>query len=140
MQEFWILIFNLFHFIDCIVYLRPWNDKGPAAVKAGTDCIEQIERIYFSNKESRQVPNLAIFHTKNLSSPAMEIKGQYLNGLHDRILHLEEGENSFQLKIISDNTEFNIPNEMMDVTLTGFYIIVTDHIDVVSFNLQFKFN
>lgn len=92
-MKLWILYF--FHPINCIVYLRPWNDRGPAAVKAGIDCIEQIERIYFNNKDSKQVPNLAIFHTKKLTSPAMEIKGQYLFSIHDRILHQEEGEARF---------------------------------------------
>ena len=91
-MKLWIFYFQIFQPINCIVYLRPWNDKGPAAVKAGLDCIEQIERIYFNNKDSKQVPNLAIFHTKKLTSPAMEIKGQYLFEIHDRILHQDEGE------------------------------------------------
>lgn len=94
---------------NCIVYLRPWNDRGPAglslsfyyfiiqnlyfsAVKSGIECIERVERIYFDSSTSNQTPNLEIFHTKNLSSPAMEIEVQYLFELHDRVLHQEEDE------------------------------------------------
>jgi len=54
------------------------------AVSAGKDCLEQIERIYFKN-QSWQTPNMAIFHTKNLSAPAAEIEVQYLADLHQRI-------------------------------------------------------
>lgn len=136
MRGFGIILHSLLllpHLIDCIVYLRPWNEKGPAAVKAGTDCIEQIEKVYFRMKSNnKQVPILSVFHGKHLSSPAMEIKGEYLINLHDRILHQKKGENSFQLKIISDDMILNNNNTIMDLTLTGFYIIVTDDIENVS--------
>lgn len=57
------------------------------------DCIEAIERIYFKNDVSTQVKNLVVFHSENLSSPALEIEYEYLYGLHERIMtHEEEDE------------------------------------------------
>lgn len=87
-----LLLFLEISLVKCIVYLRPWNDRGPAAVKSGIECIQNVERIYFDSSLSDQTPNLAIFHTKNLSSPSMEIEVQYLFDLHDRILHQEKDE------------------------------------------------
>lgn len=100
-------------FANCITYLRPKNDKGPGtcknclnlkaivttslihyegATRAGLECIEQVERHFFKNVYSQQVQNIAVFHSKNMSSPAMEIEVEYLFGLHDRVLHKEEDE------------------------------------------------
>jgi hypothetical protein len=62
------------------------------AMQAGLNCIESVERHFFKNEYSQQVQNLAVFHSKNMTSPAMEIEVQYLSDLHDRILHQEEGE------------------------------------------------
>lgn len=95
----------------CITYLRPKNDRGPSkftlnlhkihsstlihfkgATLAGLECLEQVERIFFKNKYSQQVQNIAVFHTRNMSSPAMEIEKSYLYGLHERILHQEDDE------------------------------------------------
>ena len=97
----------------CVTYLRPKNDRGPstclhclnlhmivtstflhfeAATRAGIDCLEQIERLFFKNQDSQQVQNLAVYHNRNMSSPAMEIENEYLSDLHDRILHQEDGE------------------------------------------------
>lgn len=72
-----VFLFINISLANCIIYLRPWNDRGPAAVKSGMECLEKVERIYFDSKLSStdQIPNLAIFHTKNLSSPASEIEG-----------------------------------------------------------------
>lgn len=99
--------------INCVTYLRPKNDRGPGtclncldlqtifyatlihfegAKRAGIDCIEKVERSFFKNEYSQQVQNLVVYHSKNMTSPAMEIEVEYLYGLHDRILHQEEGE------------------------------------------------
>lgn len=99
--------------VNSVVYLRPKNDRGPstcqkclnlqrtvaitfihfqAATKAGVDCLERIERQFFKNEYSEQVLNLAVFHSRRMSSPAMEIEIEYLSGLHDRVMNLEEDE------------------------------------------------
>lgn len=98
---------------NSVVYLRPKNDRGPstcrnclnlqrtvtityihfqAATKAGVDCLERIERQFFKNQYSEQVLNLAVFHSKKMTSPAMEIEIDYLFGLHDRVMNLDEDE------------------------------------------------
>jgi hypothetical protein len=59
--------------------------ESAGAVKAGVECLEQIERIYFQRSETQQVPNLVAFHAKNLTAPAVEIEGKYLTDLHERI-------------------------------------------------------
>lgn len=96
------LLVSKIYLVNCIVYLRPWNDRGPAAVKSGIECIENIERIYFDDSLSNHTPNLAFFHSKNLSSPSMEIEVQYLFELHDRILHQHEDEKRLNLKLFFD--------------------------------------
>lgn len=53
---------------------------------------ERVERQFFKNQYSEQVLNLAVFHSKSMSSPAMEIEIDYLYGLHDRVTNLQEGE------------------------------------------------
>lgn len=148
----------LLHSTNGITYLRPKNDRGPGmclkclklqtivtttlihfegATRAGIDCIEQVERYFFRNFYSEQVQNLAVFHSKNMSSPAMEIEVQYLNDLHDRILHKEDDEERFQLKVIS-NTEAKLSIHHIsfeDSTLTDSYVIVADNLDKVSFEI-----
>jgi hypothetical protein len=142
-------IFNT-NFVNCITYLRPKNDRGPStcykclklktiittsfihfegATKAGVDCIEQVERYYFKNKDSQQVQNIAVFNTKNMTSPALEIEVEYLFALHDRVLHQESEEDSFQLRVISDLKKKQIG--VNDITLTDFYAIIADSIESV---------
>lgn len=139
-----------------ITYLRPKNDRGPgigcmkclnlstiltstflhyeAAMRAGVDCIERVERHFFKNDYSEQIMNLAVFHSRNLSSPAMEIEVEYLWELHNRILHQEDDEDSFQLKVISNMAAKQSVKELLfsDITLTDFYVVVADHIDNVN--------
>ncbi|XP_070509008.1 probable glutamate receptor [Chironomus tepperi] len=78
---------------------------------------------------------MGIFHTKNLSAPAAEIEVQYLADLHQRISvshdHKDNGMN-FQLKILSAQYSPNNYPGIMDVTLTDFYLIVTDNKDTFS--------
>jgi hypothetical protein len=138
-----------------VTYLRPKNDRGPGkaclkcvtlqtiitktfihfegAAKAGLDCIEHVERYFFKNPESTQVQNLAVFHSKNLSSPAMEIQFLYLFGLNDRIMNIENEEERFQLKVISGvDKKFNINQiSLRDVILTNLYVIVGDTVEIV---------
>ncbi|CAO1435968.1 unnamed protein product [Diamesa serratosioi] len=122
------------------------------AMQAGVDCIETIERNYFKNSESTQVKNLVLYHSKNLSSPATEIEKLYLTGLHDRIVDQEEGEENFQLKVVSDSsTKQTIKNvAFQDVTLPDYYVIITDDFEnfrndikslskITSFNANGKF-
>lgn len=99
--------------VNSVTYLRPKNDRGPStcreclnlqrsvtttiihfqgATKAGVDCLEQVERYFFKNQYSEQVENLAVFHSRNMSSPAMEIEIEYLFGLHDRVMNQEDDE------------------------------------------------
>lgn len=62
------------------------------ATKAGLDCVESVERHFFHNVYSAQIPNLVVYHSKQMASPAMEIEVEYLTGLHERVMHEEEGE------------------------------------------------
>lgn len=150
------LLFGAFiDFAFGVTYLRPKNDRGPGkacfkcvtlqtlvikpfihfegAAKAGLDCIEHVERYFFRDMESTQVQNLAVFDAKNLTSPAMEIQFLYLFGLNDRIMNLENGEERFQLKVISNvDKKFSINNlSLRDVILTDLYVLIGDGVDVV---------
>jgi hypothetical protein len=157
--KIFILIFGLLILCHCtngITYLRPVNDRGPGtclkclnlqtivtttlihfegAMKAGMDCIEQVERYFFRNIYSEQIQNLAVFNSKNMKSPAMEIQFQYLKELHDRILHKEEEEERFQLKVISNVVEKLSVHQISfkDLILTNLYVIVADSLDNVMF-------
>lgn len=146
----------IFQSTNCVTYLRPKNDRGPGsacfkcltlqkilrstlvhfegAMQSGVDCIEHVERFFFKNEFSQQVQNIAVFHSKSMSSPAMEIEVEYLYGLHDRIMHQEEDEDTFQLKVISDRVVKESVNSdsFRDHALTDFYVIVADNIDSVS--------
>lgn len=96
--EIFVFIF-VFHSVVGITYLRPKNDRGPGtcfkcvklqtivtttfihfkgAVLAGVECLEHVERYFFKNNYTQQIQNLAVFHSKNMSSPAMEIEVEYL--------------------------------------------------------------
>lgn len=145
---------------SCVTYLRPKNDRGPGrecfkcltlqkiltstlihfegAVHAGYNCIEQVERYFFKNEFSQQVQNIAVYHSRNMSSPAMEIEVAYLYGLHDRIMNQEEDEDSFQLKVISERTarESIHKDSFSDNALTDFYVIVADNLESVSERLD----
>lgn len=55
-------------------------------------CIERVERYFFKNEFSQQVSNIAVYHSRNMRSPAMEIEFEYLYNLHDRVLHQEDDE------------------------------------------------
>lgn len=115
MRLIWSFLISLqiIGLINCITYLRPKNDKGPGtcirclnlqaivttslihfkgATKAGIQCIEHVERYFFKNELSQQVHNIAVYHSKNMKSPAMEIEIEYLFDLHNRILDLEVDE------------------------------------------------
>lgn len=163
MQFFLILVFSIFSLqeIASITYLRPKNDRGPGigclkclnltvilttsllfyqgASHAGFKCIEHVERYFFVNDYSEQVQNLAVFHSQDLTSPAMEIEKGYLWRFHDRILHQEEDEDSFQLKVISEMSEKQSAHELQftDNALTDFYVLVADNVEnVIKFNLR----
>lgn len=134
-----------------VVYLRPKNDRGPGtclkcvrlqlivtqtliyfegASQAGVACLQHVERYFFKDLFSSQVQNLAVFHSRNLSSPAMEIEVSYFFELHDRIINIEEDEESFQLKVISNiEKKFSINHlSLKDVVLTNLYVIVSDNL------------
>lgn len=138
-----------------ITYLRPKNERGPGrrclkclnlamiltsthlhyqgAMQAGVNCLEQVERYFFKNNHSEQVQNLAVYHSKNMTSPAMEIEVEYLWGLHDRIIHQEDDEDSFQLKVISSVATKTLISDLKftDMTLTDFVVVVADNINSV---------
>jgi hypothetical protein len=110
-----IILLTILNGARCIMYLRPKNDRGPGtaclkcltlqkiltatlihfegATKAGLDCVEQVERYFFKDDYSDQVPILVVYHSRNMTSPAMEIEVEYLTALHVRIQHEKEGEN-----------------------------------------------
>lgn len=152
-----VIILSFIFDLSCaVVYLRPKNDRGPGtclkclklqtiitktfihfegASRSGWQCIEQVERFFFKDNYSIQTQNLAVFHSRNMTSPASEIEIQYLYGLHDRIINLEEGEERFQLKVISNVLKkFSLNNiSQKDVILTNLYVIVGDCLQSVSF-------
>ncbi|KAG5673460.1 hypothetical protein PVAND_003505 [Polypedilum vanderplanki] len=111
------------------IYLRSWNDRGPGAVNSGIKCLEELEKIYFNSSQSQQVPNMAVWHTHNLSAPAMEIEVLYLTALHLRITSNKSDEQSFQLKVISDKDTDKKYDGILDVALTDFYVIVGDDME-----------
>jgi hypothetical protein len=147
-----VIFFLFLSFIGsfCEVYLRPRNDRGPGtyyvhdltlqkmftssnnyfegAAKSAVACIEKLERIFFKNNLSQQVQNIGVFHSKNLSSPSSEIEYFYLNELHERILKQEIGEESFQLKVISDTKikQLATISTFSDIALTDCYVIIGD--------------
>ena len=141
----------LFNFSYGVLYLRPKNDRGPGtclkcvrlqmiiiqtityfqgASQAGVRCLEHVERYFFKNNYSSQVQNLAVFHSRNMTSPAMEIEVSYFFELHDRIINIEEDEERFQLKVISSvDKKFSINNlSLNDAVLTNLYVIVSDNL------------
>ena len=150
--SFWIITLNG---IFSITYLRPKNDRGPGigclkcfnltmilsstllhyegAMRAGTDCITHAGRYFFVNDDdaSQQIQNLAVFHTKNMTSPAMEIEIEYLWILHNRILDQEKDETTFQLKVLSNKP---VNRSFADIALTDYYVLVADNIDNVREN------
>lgn len=108
-----LILIEMIGIVSCVTYLRPKNDKGPGtcikclnlraivttnlihfkgATRAGMHCIGHVERYFFKNEFSQQVNNIAVYHSKNMKSPAMEIEIEYLFDLHDRVLHQEEDE------------------------------------------------
>lgn len=112
--------------IICVTYLRPKNDRGPGlqclnlqkilistlvhfegAMRAGVDCLEHVERYFFKNNFSQQIQNVAVFHSRSMSSPAMEIEVEYLFGLHDRVLHQEDDEDRCAQRFMSDISDFS---------------------------------
>lgn len=148
-------LISMFTSTNCVTYLRPKNDRGPGtarcikcltlqkilsstlvhyegAVNAGVSCLENVERFFFKNKYSQQVQNIVVFHSKNMSSPAMETEIEYLFGLHDRVLHQEEDEDNFQLKVISEVEAKKVGSSFVDVILTDFYVVITDNMETVS--------
>lgn len=149
------IIFTCIFGVLCEVYLRPRNDRGPGtcfrclnlhkiiltsnqyfegAARTGVSCIEKIERIFFKNKNSQQVQNIGVYHTKTSSSPSSEIEFYYLSDLHRRIFEQEQGEDAFQLKVISDMTikQLGTISTFSDVTLTDCYVIIGDNETKVS--------
>ena len=150
--EVLVIFFSMFINISYgVIYLRPKNDRGPGtclkcvtlqlivtqtlihfegASQAGVQCLEHVERYFFRDLYSSQVQNLAVFHSKNLTSPAMEIEVSYFFELHDRIINIEEDEERFQLKVISSvDKKFSINHlSLKDVILTNLYVIVSDNL------------
>jgi phosphoserine aminotransferase len=105
-------------------------------VNAGMDCLAEIEKIYFNTTEdSQQVPNMVIYHTHNLTAPAMEIEFRYLSDLHLRVSLENEYGRNFQLKVISDKSVDSKYEGIIDVALTDFYVIVCDNMTTVGIKI-----
>lgn len=60
----------------------------------------------------------------------MEIEVEYLWGLHDRLLHQEDDEENFQLKVLSHKP---VNRTFYDISLTDFYVLVADNINNVRY-------
>lgn len=69
-----------------VVVLREQHKSGPAAIRAGTECLQELTKAYFHAKSRTHVANLAIIFSRGLSSPAAEIPDEYLKWLHDHAL------------------------------------------------------
>jgi hypothetical protein len=78
--------------VESIVYLRKTNERGPSAWQAGSKCIQRLANVYFYNLESTQASNLEVFIARNMSSPAQEIAGLYLEHMHHIVFSNREDE------------------------------------------------
>lgn len=64
------------------VWLRNPNERGPAAVQAGTACLYTVAHKFFYDPYVTRSENMVILHTANMSSPAAEISGNFLALMH----------------------------------------------------------
>lgn len=155
----WILSLPRTH---SVTYLRPKNDRGPGtrclkclnlqmiftstllhykgAMRAGIECLEHVERQFFKNIYSQQIQNIGVFHSKGMTSPAMEIEVEYLYGLHNRVLYQEDDKESFQLKVFSDRSTKQSISDLtfVDISLADFYVIIADKLETVSYCETFR--
>lgn len=73
--------------VNCggVVWLRPKNERGPAAIMAGIKCLEQMIHIYFYDPLITRTKNMLILHTNNMTSPAAEIEIKILELMNTNI-------------------------------------------------------
>lgn len=67
------------------VWLRNPNDRGPAAVHAGSACLQTVADKFFYDPLVTRSKNMVILHTANMSAPAAEIGGTFLALMHNVI-------------------------------------------------------
>lgn len=67
------------------VWLRYPNDRGPAAVHAGSECLQTVAEKFFYDPLITRSKNMVISHTTNMSAPAAEIGGTFLALMHNVI-------------------------------------------------------
>lgn len=67
------------------VWLRYPNDRGPAAVQAGSACLQTVAEKFFYDPYVTRSKNMVILHTSNMSAPAAEIGGTFLSLMHEVI-------------------------------------------------------
>lgn len=68
------------------VWLRNPNDRGPAAVQAGSACLQTVAEKFFYDPLVTRSKNMVILHTSNMSAPAAEIGGTFLALMHNVIM------------------------------------------------------
>lgn len=124
---------------DATVYLRGRNERGPTAIESGVKCIKSISRLYFYNNVSTQVPNLAVMHLPNMSSPASEIFEEFLTLLHKEMM--SDGQKmKIRVYAVERNTRRLSVSLIERVLLTpiDYYVLVIDDYSVVSSLISLK--
>lgn len=79
-----IVVLSMFCVVRTTVWLRNPNDRGPAAVQAGTACLYTVAQKFFYDPYVTR--SMVILQTSNLSAPVAEISGTYLTLMHDVIV------------------------------------------------------
>lgn len=87
-----IFIINILSNVNCIVYLRNKNDRGPKAWLSGVQCLSKISNLYFYDVLPTRTKNCVLMHTHDLSTPAYEIEYLYLKKLHERLMYTKENQ------------------------------------------------
>lgn len=73
-----ILVLTMSCMVNSIVWLRNSNDRGPAAVQAGTACLQTVAQKFFYDPSVTRSKNMVILYTANMSAPAAEISSTFL--------------------------------------------------------------
>lgn len=71
--------------VSTTVWLRYPNDRGPAAVQAGSACLQTVAEKFFYDPLVTRSKNMVILHTANMTAPAAEIGGTFLALMHNVI-------------------------------------------------------
>lgn len=86
--------------VNAVVVLRGHHISGPAAISAGTSCLQELTKSYFDTTNKVHIPNLAIFFMHGLSSPAAEISDEYLKWMHTQLMDADAERFLWQMILI----------------------------------------